>query len=162
MKTILAPIDFSPITEQVIAAAADLALTLDGRVVLLHVVVLPPNPEDFALALDRYSTLAETAEKSADTRLAACQATLADRSVRGETMRLTGLPRRLIPATAEKVNADFIIMGSHGHTALHDLVVGSTTHAVVRAAVCPVIIVPASAVAPVKQSAAPARQPAGA
>jgi nucleotide-binding universal stress UspA family protein len=33
-------------------------------------------------------------------------------------------------------------MGSHGHTALYDLLVGSTTHQVLRKAKCPVVIVP--------------------
>ncbi|MBI4621943.1 MAG: universal stress protein [Verrucomicrobia bacterium] len=48
-----------------------------------------------------------------------------------------------IPACqAEKNAADFIVMGSHGHTALYDLVVGSTTHGVLRRATCPVVIVP--------------------
>jgi nucleotide-binding universal stress UspA family protein len=33
-------------------------------------------------------------------------------------------------------------MGSHGHTAFYDLLVGSTTHGVLMRANCPVVIVP--------------------
>jgi len=34
------------------------------------------------------------------------------------------------------------VMGSHGHTALYDLLLGSTTHGVLFRAPCPVVIVP--------------------
>jgi Zn-dependent M28 family amino/carboxypeptidase len=44
---------------------------------------------------------------------------------------------------AEKHDADFIVMGSHGHTAFYDLLVGSTTHGVLMRSKCPVVIVPA-------------------
>jgi nucleotide-binding universal stress UspA family protein len=33
-------------------------------------------------------------------------------------------------------------MGSHGHNAFYDLLVGTTTHGVLRKATCPVVIVP--------------------
>jgi nucleotide-binding universal stress UspA family protein len=36
------------------------------------------------------------------------------------------------------------VMGSHGHTALYDLLVGSTTHGVLMRAQCPVVIVPSA------------------
>jgi len=55
---------------------------------------------------------------------------------------LTGTPAQLILAQAEVEQADYIIMGSHGHTALYDLLVDSTTHQVLRKAKCPVVIVP--------------------
>ncbi len=38
--------------------------------------------------------------------------------------------------------ADYIVMGSHGHNAFYDLLVGTTTHGVMRKAPCPVVIVP--------------------
>jgi len=64
-------------------------------------------------------------------------------------VQLTGAPAPLILAQAESEKADYIVMGSHGHTALYDLVVGSTTHQVLRKARCPVMIVPP----PVKKAA---------
>ena len=51
---------------------------------------------------------------------------------------------RLIVEQAEKSRADYIVMGSHGHTAFYDLLVGSTTHGVLMRAKCPVLIVPAA------------------
>ena len=44
--------------------------------------------------------------------------------------------------TAEEQRADFIVMGSHGHTAFYDFLVGSTTHGVLKSAPCPVVVLP--------------------
>jgi nucleotide-binding universal stress UspA family protein len=60
-----------------------------------------------------------------------------------ESSHALGSPISLIVDRAEKCGADYIVMGSHGHTALYDLLVGSTTHGVLMRAKCPVVIVPA-------------------
>ena len=66
-----------------------------------------------------------------------------------ESVQFVGSPIPLIAEMAATLEVDYIVMGSHGHTALYDLLVGSTTHGVLLRAKCPVIIVPA-----VKKSAA--------
>ena len=43
---------------------------------------------------------------------------------------------------AEAVGADLIVMGSHGHGALFEFLVGSATSGVLRAARVPVVVVP--------------------
>ena len=48
-----------------------------------------------------------------------------------------------IRVEAVTCGADYIVMGSHGHTPLYDLLVGTTTHGVLKNARCPVVIVPA-------------------
>ena len=45
---------------------------------------------------------------------------------------------------ARRLRASYIVLGSHGHTAVYDLLFGSTTHAVLRKAPCPVLVVPPS------------------
>ena len=40
------------------------------------------------------------------------------------------------------MDADFIVLGSHGRGAMHDLLVGSTAHMVIRKAPCPIVLVP--------------------
>ena len=59
-----------------------------------------------------------------------------------ETVQLNGPPVRSILDHAKQVGADYLVMGSHGHTALYDLLVGSTTHGVLLRASCPVVITP--------------------
>ena len=57
-------------------------------------------------------------------------------------VQLTGAPVPLILEQAKALAADYIVMGSHGHTAFYDLLVGTTTHGVLKKAPCPVLVVP--------------------
>jgi hypothetical protein len=52
-------------------------------------------------------------------------------------------PAQVITDEAERHSADYIVIGSHGHGAFYDLLVGSTTGGVLKRANCPVVIVPA-------------------
>jgi nucleotide-binding universal stress UspA family protein len=61
-----------------------------------------------------------------------------------ECIQVVGAPVPNILDQAEKYVADYIVMGSHGHTAFYDLLVGSTTHGVLMRAKCPVVIVPSA------------------
>ena len=143
MKTILAPVDFSAASEAVAKEAAALACTFDGRVVLLTVVQSPPIINEYAGMID-LAELAAASEKNAARQLEALEEKLKNQFVRAESVQATGNPVSLILEEAEKQQADYIVMGSHGHTAFYDLLVGSTSHGVLMRARCPVIIVPAA------------------
>lgn len=144
MKTILVPVDFSPITPSVVEAAAELARAIAGRIVLLTVV----QP---AIVFERYDASIDVAEltllgeKNAARELDALARSLKSEFITVETCQVTGSPVDEIAEHAKEAAADYIVMGSHGHTAFYDLLVGSTTHGVLKRAKCPVVIVPAVA-----------------
>lgn len=81
-------------------------------------------------------------EKAAAKNLERLRDQLAGSGVAVDTSLVTGAPIPHILKTAEDQKADFIVMGSHGHTAFYDFVVGSTTHGVLKAAPCPVVVLP--------------------
>ena len=142
MKTILAPIDFSAVSDAVVAEAAALARALQGRVVLLSIVQPPAIAAEYAPLIADIAEITAAGERNAARQLEKLEAKLAADFVTAELVQLVGLPISLIVEQAEKLAADYIVMGSHGHTALYDLLVGSTTHGVLLRAKCPVIIVP--------------------
>ncbi len=47
--------------------------------------------------------------------------------------------------TAQEISADLIVMGSHGHGPVYNLLVGSVTEGVLKAGQRPVLLVPAPA-----------------
>jgi nucleotide-binding universal stress UspA family protein len=141
MKTILAPIDFSPVSERVVHEAAELARTFDGRVVLLCVVQPPVAVTEYVAMID-VAQLTAASTKSAAEQLDALEEKLKRQFIKAESVHITGIPVGVILEQADKQEADYIVMGSHGHTAFYDLLVGSTTHGVLARAKCPVVIVP--------------------
>jgi universal stress protein A len=149
MKTILTPIDFSAATKGVIAAAQDLAKALGGRVVLLHALQLPLVTTEYGLTPESLHEAMEVNTDAAQKQLAHLEKRLADNEVPVTSRLISGFGAGIIIEQAKKLRASYIVLGSHGHTAFYDLLVGSTTHAVLKKAPCPVLVVP-----PVKPSKA--------
>ena len=142
MKTIVVPVDFSPVTAAVALQAVRLARACKARIVLLSVTQPPVITGDYSLLMENYIALTTAAEEASAKNLARLQSQLAKKGVTARTIGLTGRPAQLIVEQAAKLGAIFIVMGSHGHTAFYDLLVGSTTQGVLKRALCPVLVVP--------------------
>ncbi|MBL9215655.1 MAG: universal stress protein [Opitutaceae bacterium] len=147
MKTILVPVDLSTVTDRVCAAARQLAATVKARLVLLHVVQpLPPVMSDFDSATQsQLLDWTEANEQAAARTLQKLGQRGGGRGPEVRTRLLTGHPVRLILEQAAALKADYIVIGSHGHGSMYDLIVGSTTNGVLRKAPCPVLVIPTGA-----------------
>lgn len=153
MKTILAPIDFSGVSDAVVNEAATLARALNGRVVLLTVIQPPIITSEYAPMMENLAEITAAGEKAAAKKLADIEQRLQKDMVPAETIQVNGAPVAHIVEQAAKLAADYIVMGSHGHTAVYDLLVGSTTHGVLMRAKCPLVIVPPKESKPAKKHA---------
>lgn len=142
MKTILAAIDFSPVSRRVIAEAVRLGRAMDARVVVLHAVKPPAIVTELAPLAGEALQLTIEIERAARRNLRHLQTRLAKRRITIETTCEQGSPVGVILATATKLVTDLIVVGSHGHTALYDLVVGSTARGVLKRAKVPVVVTP--------------------
>jgi len=141
MKTLLVPIDFSPVSKRVVAAAAELAAGLGGRLVILH-VVQPPVLTDSDFGTQLTVEYAAEATEAATKQLGRLRLQLQKEGLAVEVRNASGYPGQNILDAADEVGADFIVLGSHGHGAFYDLIVGSTASRVIKRARCPVVIVP--------------------
>ncbi len=151
MKTILAPLDFSEMSNLVVTEAATLARAIGARVVLLTIIQQPAISLETMAVIGSIPEIEEKGERYAGRQLAAYEAQLAADGIETLSRRFYGGPIEHITEQAALLAADYIVMGSHGHSALYDLLVGSTTHGVLLRARCPVVIVPA--VKPAKPAA---------
>jgi len=58
-----------------------------------------------------------------------------------EILIKTGAPAEVIVATAQEQNCDLVVMGTHGHGVITDVLIGSTAKAVVRHSPIPVLVI---------------------
>lgn len=142
MKTILTPVDFSSATRGVLAAAIELARGSGGKVVLLHSVQPPVITTDYGLSVEVMRETLALTETAARKQLAHLEKLVAARDVPVSSRLASGFAAGNITEHARKLRAAYIVLGSHGHTAVYNLLVGSTTQAVLKKAPCPVVVVP--------------------
>lgn len=142
MKTILVPVDLSATATQVCDVACELARLMDAKLLLFHVVQPPPviMSEIYALDAGQAEEMLVAAERAGGDRLRALAERCAGQGVSARVLHRIGVPAPEIIARAAK--ADYIVMGSHGHGAMYELLVGSTAHSVLKRAPCPVVLVP--------------------
>lgn len=155
MKTILAAVDFSAISAAVLAEAGYLARAGSGKVILLHVTEPTAAIIDFAIATVSVARVDEARVAQAKARLEEMRRELATAGTTAEVQHVIGAPVPEIVAAAGQFEADAIVIGSHGHSAFHDVFVGSTTAGVVKRAHCPVVVIPST----LGRSAAPTDAP---
>ena len=142
MKTILVPIDFSDITSGLLDQASTLAQPLGARLLLLHVLTPPVIMTAYGLGnaeiSDQIRVEKERAQKALDNHAAA----LREKGVQVSQQIRQGGTVESILEVADEQSVDFILLGSHGHGAVYDILVGSTARGVLRQATCPVVVVP--------------------
>ena len=141
-KHILVPVDGSPTAQLAVEKAIQLAKAFDSRVSTIFVI--DPYPftgvgTDFAYGQAEYLS-ATTAEANAAVKAAKAAFTDAGVSVEASVIESHSAWRGVVMA-AESMQADLIVMGSHGRSGLEKLVLGSVTQAVLSHTKLPVLVV---------------------
>lgn len=140
MAKILAPIDFSPVTQSVIERAVALAKAFELELVLMYVA--QPHPSFMGCDLEKGRRWREVclSEPGSEIVRYAEQADSAGAQV--SVVVQQGPVVESILEVAGAAGAEWIVLGSHGHGALYDLLVGSTVEGVMSVAQVPTVIVP--------------------
>lgn len=149
MQRILVAIDGSEPAWKALEVAGDLAKLAHARIDVLHVVRPEPPPEGLlAYAEAERIPLEEEIARWRSERLAGdelareARARLAAKGVAAvETIVEEGAPASVIPATAERLGVDLVVVGSRGRTGLAATLLGSVSQRVAQHARCSVLIV---------------------
>lgn len=164
MKRLLVPVDFSPAMEVVLSQAGEMARALGAELHLVHVREIAAVPV-FPAATIGYPGIGMPEMGMAGGLPVGCSGFLPDdppndkeksrlEILRGEFSQSglhtiaherEGTVVEEILKTAEEISADLIVMGSHGHGSVYNLLVGSVTEGVLKAGQRPVLLVPAPA-----------------
>jgi nucleotide-binding universal stress UspA family protein len=141
-RRILCPVDFSESSLDALAYAINMAEEADAKLTLLHVVEFSPALSEAPLMpAPDFSRVREAAAADARRKLHMLIPESARTYCTVETAIVEGRAYRDIVRQATEDQSDLIVMGVHGRGALDLLVFGSTTHYVIRASACPVLIV---------------------
>jgi nucleotide-binding universal stress UspA family protein len=132
MKNILVPVDFSVVTNKLLDEASILAETFHAKIYLMHVVPLE-------------SSIAVNDENSEEKKLNALAERLKSRGIDVTPLFIHGTVVDSILQESREKRADLILMGSHGHGKLYDLLMGSVIEGVLRNTSCPVTFFPSKA-----------------
>lgn len=139
---IIVAVDLSPASAKVIEAAYGVAELTGVSVYVLHVVETGPDyiayagtsdsqrekiSEDFPMERDALEALAEK---------------LQDEGLDATAVLLCGPAVETTLAEAERLGAGLIVVGTHGHAAVYDVLIGSYSAGIIRKSKLPVLVVP--------------------
>lgn len=142
MKNIVAAIDFSERSEAVLRIASDHARAFEAHLWLVHVAAPEPGfvgydggpqsvRDNVAKHIrERHREIQQMAERVRDSGLE-CTSLL----VRGATVKA-------LMAESERLNADLLVLGSHGHGLMHRVLLGSVSQALLQKSHIPVMVIP--------------------
>jgi nucleotide-binding universal stress UspA family protein len=133
LKKILAPTDFSDLSVRGVRYACQLAKGVGAEVTILNVVIVDESGINKGEMEENKQRLEEFVVKN----VADIGANLRIRKVVD-----AGQPYGAIVDCAENERIDLIVMSSHGRSGLSRMLIGSVTDKVLRAASCPVLVVP--------------------
>lgn len=139
-RNILVPVDFSPHSEQALDYAIDLAAKLDATVHILNVIPIPAlGVPELGVALT--SSVIDQIVHDNQTALDKLVEARAGKAKLAEPLLRTGDARDMILHTIEEVNADLVVMATHGRRGVARALLGSVTEMVVRTSPVPVLTV---------------------
>jgi nucleotide-binding universal stress UspA family protein len=143
MKTIVALVDLSDLTFKVLKQAHTLAKAFDSEVIILHVVAKEPVVVDVGIVSPTVmrDPSPEDAQKEY-AQLLEMRDSLVKFGVRASVRQLERANVRTVLEETKKLQADLIILGSHHHSTLYNVLIGTVTEDVLRHAHCPVLVVP--------------------
>jgi universal stress protein A len=142
-KTILCCTDFSENSEPARRLAADYAKAFGAALVIVHVIDAGSFPAYVDWVGDEIDLILARTTKAAETKLAALGKECSQTAKDVKTKCLIGSPAEKIVNLAKDEGADLIVVGTHGHSGVKHLVMGSIARSVLRTAHRPVLIVEA-------------------
>lgn len=138
-KKILVATDFSDHAAYAIEHAEVLAKQFEAEILLLHVI------ESFTYSLTDSMTVIghdQALSATAEALLENLQNRLVAEGFSVERVLVHGTAYKEIVEKAKEAASDLIVIGTHGRTAMEQLLLGGVAEKVVRLATCPVLTVP--------------------
>jgi len=141
LRTVIVPLDGSPLAESVLPTIVDLGKILKLDVILMRTYALPP-----AIAADQYATYSDELLRQLETEardyLAEKMKELKRKGLENVSLRVSlGYAAEQIIGLARQTQDNFVAIGSHGRSGIKRWALGSVADRVVQHCGDPVLIV---------------------
>jgi nucleotide-binding universal stress UspA family protein len=140
ITNILVPVDGSSFSVHAVECAIDLAKVSGARVCAVNCYELLDASLEVSGVFAKEVT--KSVEDQSNKVLEKAAQQLQEAGVDFTTKSILGSPGKVLPDLARSKEFDLIIMGSHGHSNITGLFLGSVTHKVLNTIYCPVMVVP--------------------
>jgi len=139
IENILVPIDFGQSSQRALDLAVDLAKKFDAKLTLMHGFEIPAYAYMGlgATIVDYFVPIEAGARKCLEDSLREVRAKLPN----SEALFKQGAPWQQIVLASQEIDADLIVMGTHGRQGLGHALIGSVAEKVVRLSPVPVLTV---------------------
>jgi len=144
IKKILAPVDFSPLSEVAAKRAVELAQLFQAELKLLHVVDMQPMMAYGHGLLMPEGKVEPALEEAANKQMQELLAKVQHPEVKaqGKVYIRFDTAWSCVVEEARKDNVDLIVLSTHGRTGVNRLVMGSVAENIIRHATCQLWICP--------------------
>jgi nucleotide-binding universal stress UspA family protein len=139
---ILTVIDLSSASPAVMAASERVARSSNGETWILHVAAPDPEFVGYDAGPDVVREQVATELRQEHRELQAIADEYRSTGLPATALQVQGPTIATILKEAERLGVDLIITGSHGRSALYDVIAGSVSMGILRKAKCPVLVVP--------------------
>ncbi|MEN8193907.1 MAG: universal stress protein [Bacteroidota bacterium] len=141
IKKILVPIDFSDYSKKALQYTVKLAKSFNAEIYLVYVIEPMIYPADLSMGQMVIPQNELNLDQKAESELEELAKSEIGETLKYDVVIKTGKPFMEIIETASELDADLIIISTHGHTGVEHLLFGSTAEKVVRKAPCPVLTI---------------------
>jgi nucleotide-binding universal stress UspA family protein len=141
IQKILVPIDFSSTSIIAFEHAVNLAKKFNASLYLLHVIEKNLFMHDIFLPETKMVNVDNLFSISEDKLNELSQSALHDAAISSEVIVKHGKVSKEIVLTADEIQADVIVMGTHGASGMEEFFIGSNAERVVVNAKCPVLTI---------------------
>lgn len=135
---ILVPIDFSDPSSEILASATRV-VSPEGRITLMHVVEHMPVVTESTFGVYPHRKDIEQLKRLTERKLKSFVRQHPEVSM--SVLVTEGKPANTIIEASHELDADLLVMGTHGRSRLDHLLIGSVAERVLRKASCNVLLV---------------------
>lgn len=142
MKKIVLPVDFSESTTTLLDHAVDFAKTVNAEIALIHIAASDIGFVIGDMGFQYFPEVEENEIKYELKELKRLEDEVKSKGVACTHILKQGVPGDTILEYANEINADYIVLGSHGRSGMYDVFIGSLTKELTKKSTIPVLVIP--------------------